>query len=130
MISPAPERPDADPLMPLAKASAALYPEFVQRVEEVSGQTVGYRPDGALELFFDREPGAAVSETLLRYRNAGIHAEALSIAEARTLEPHLSSALTAAIHRPHESSVDNRLLTAAILEAARRKGVDIRAGDA
>jgi glycine/D-amino acid oxidase-like deaminating enzyme len=43
IISPAPESPGMIPLVPLCKASAALYPDFVRLVEELSGEKVGFR---------------------------------------------------------------------------------------
>ena len=42
--------------------------------------------------------------------------------DARELEPALSEEVGAAVLRPEEASVDNRVLTAAILEAAERSG--------
>jgi len=40
-------------LLPISMASVHLYPEFIQRVEELSGRTVGYRKDGALDLLLN-----------------------------------------------------------------------------
>jgi glycine oxidase len=48
IISPAPENPGMIATVDLAKRSAALYPEFVALVEEVSGQSTGFRPKGTL----------------------------------------------------------------------------------
>src|SRR6185369_7412317 len=58
----------------------------------------------------------------------GLRAEALSAQEARELEPALSDEVEAAVLRPKEASVDNRLLAAALLEAARRSGAQIFPG--
>src|ERR1700680_379649 len=52
ILSPAPESPATIPLVPLGKASMALYPEFVAKVEELSGQSVGFRPNGTLDALF------------------------------------------------------------------------------
>jgi glycine/D-amino acid oxidase-like deaminating enzyme len=46
------------------------------------------------------------------------------------LEPSLSDELEAAVLRPDEASVDNRALTQAVLEAARRSGVQFFSGAA
>jgi len=46
------------------------------------------------------------------------------------LEPALSEEIEAAVLRPDEASVDNRLLANALIEAARRSGVEIHAGAA
>jgi glycine oxidase len=54
-----------------------------------------------------------------------LHAEPLRPEDARELEPALNEDVEAAVLRPDEASVDNRLLTAAILESARRSGAEI-----
>src|SRR6201997_4646202 len=52
ILSPAPESPGVIPMVPLGKASLALYPEFVATVEEISGQSTGFRPKGTIEALF------------------------------------------------------------------------------
>jgi len=129
MISPAPENSAMASLLPISMASVRLYPAFIQRVEETSGKSVGYRKDGALDLLLDGTGQSEIDEILALHRGAGLRAEALSGPEARELEPALTAELRAAIHRPDEASLDNRLLTHATLEAARRKGVEIFPGN-
>ena len=125
MISPAPENSTMASLLPISLASVRLYPEFLKRVEEVSGKTVGYRQDGALDLLLNGTGQTEIDQLLALHRGAGLRAEALSGPEARQIEPALTGELRAAVHRPDEASLDNRLLTEAALEAARRKGVEI-----
>ena len=50
MISPAPESPEMIVFAPLSLASVGLYPEFIRRVEDLTGMDVGYRYDGALSV--------------------------------------------------------------------------------
>ena len=57
ILSPAPESSATIPLVPLGKASMAIYPEFVRMVEETSGRSVGYRPKGTLQALFSRHAG-------------------------------------------------------------------------
>jgi glycine oxidase len=130
MISPAPESSEMNSLLPISLASVELYPDFIRRVEEISGQRVGYRKDGALDALFDEPEQGEVAEILALHRSAGLRAEALNGEEARRIEPALSREVRAAIHRPDEASLDNRLFTNATLEAARREGVEIFAGNA
>src|SRR5215510_14859088 len=54
ILSPAPESPAMIGMVGLGKTSMALYPEFVQMVEEVSGQSVGYRARGTLGVVTSR----------------------------------------------------------------------------
>ena len=125
MISPAPESSAMASLLPISLASVRRYPEFLQRVEETSGKSVGYRKDGALDLLLDGTNQNEIDEILALHRGAGLRAELLTGPEAREIEPSLTGEIRGAIHRPDEASVDNRLLTEATLEAARRKGVEI-----
>jgi glycine oxidase len=129
MISPALENSTMASLLPISLASVRLYPEFLKRVEELSGRNVGYRKDGALDLLLNGTGQGEIDELLALHRGAGLRAEALSGPEAREIEPALTGELRAAVHRPDEASLDNRLLTEATLEAARRKGVEIFPGN-
>jgi len=129
MISPAPESSVMASLLPISMASVQLYPEFLQRVEELSGKTVGYRKDGALDLLLNGAEQSEIDEILALHRGAELRAEVLSGPEAREIEPALTSELRAAVHRPDEASLDNRLFTEATLEAARRKGAEIFPGN-
>jgi len=125
ILSPAPESPATIPLVPLGKASMALYPDFVARVEEISGQAVGFRAKGTLEALFSRDTARELSTHVALQHGWGLKAEAISAEDARELEPALSPELEAAVLRPDEASVDNRALTHAALEAARKSGAEI-----
>jgi glycine oxidase len=59
-----------------------------------------------------------------------LKAEPLRPEDACKLEPALNPDIEAAALRPDEASIDNRLLTSAVLEAARRSGVEIFPGHA
>ena len=123
ILSPAPESAALIALVPLGKASMAIYPEFVRMVEDASGQSVGYRPKGTLQALFSRRAREELSTVIALHHGLGLRAEPLSARDARALEPSLSEDLEAGVLRPEEASVDNRALTQAVLEAARRSGV-------
>lgn len=125
IISPAPENPWMIATVELAKRSAALYPEFVAQVEEISGQSTGFRRKGTLETIFSSDAKAELSTIIALHHGLGLKAEPLRAEDARELEPALSDELEAAVLRPEEASIDNRLLTAAIFEAAQRSGAEI-----
>jgi glycine oxidase len=129
MISPVPESAAMAPLLPISLASVQRYPEFIARVEELSGRKVGYRKEGALDVFLDDEKQNQITQIVEEHRSAGLRAEALSAQQACDLEPALTAEIRAAVLRPDEASLDNRLFTEATLEAARRKGVEIFAGN-
>src|SRR5713101_3502745 len=129
IISPDPESAAMIVTVPLAKASVSLYPEFVAQVEEISGKSVGFRPKGTLEALFSRDTKAELSTIIALHHGLGLKAEPLRADDARDLEPALSEEVEAAVLRPEEASVDNRALTAAILEAAQRSGAEILSGN-
>lgn len=130
ILSPAPENPGAIPMVPLGQASLALYPEFIDTVEEISGQNVGFRPKGTVEALFSRDTARDLSTLIALHHGLGLKAEPLSAEDARELEPALSPEIEAAALRPDEASVDNRALTRAVLEAAQKSGAEILAGRA
>jgi glycine oxidase len=128
ILSPAPENPGAIPMVPLGRASLALYPEFVAMVEEISGQNVGFRPKGTLEALFSADAVRDLSTLIALHHGLGLKAEPLRGEDARELEPGLSPDVEAAALRPEEASVDNRALTHAVLQAARSSGAQLFAG--
>src|SRR5262247_1862600 len=52
ILSPAPENSAMIAMVPLGRASLAMYPDFIALVEELSGITTGYRAKGTLEALF------------------------------------------------------------------------------
>ena len=128
ILSASPESPAAIPLVPLFKASLGMYPLFVAAVEEATGRSVGFRCEGAIEAFFAGDARRELSTFIALNHGLGLAAEPLSIDEARELEPALSEVAHAAALLPDEASVDNRLLTEAVLAAAARTGVEIHTG--
>jgi glycine oxidase len=125
ILSPAPENPAGIPLVPLGKASLALYPEFVEKIEEACGHSVGFRPKGTVQAIFSRDAARELSTLIALHHGLGLKAEPLRADDARELEPALSPDLEAAVLRPDEASVDNRELTRGVLQAARASGTEV-----
>lgn len=128
IISPAPENQRMIPLVPLGKTSAQLYPQFIARVEEASGQRTGYRPRGTIEALFASDATDELTTMVALHRGLGLACVPLDPAEAREMEPSLSERVLAAALRSEEACVDNRLLTQAVLEAARHSGAEFFPG--
>jgi glycine oxidase len=128
ILSPAPENPGMISMVPIGKASLAMYPEFITEVEELSGLATGYRAKGTVEALFSRHAREELNTIVALHRGLGLKAEAISAKEAREMEPALSEEIEAAVLRAQEASVDNRLLANALIEAAKRSGVEIHAG--
>jgi glycine oxidase len=123
ILSPAPENAGMISTVQLGRASLQLYPEFVAAVEEISGQTVGYRARGTLEALFSTDAQEQLSTIIALHHGLGLKAEPVSAEDAREMEPALSPELEAAVFRPDDASVDNRALTKVVLTAAERSGV-------
>src|SRR5260370_5671126 len=128
ILSPAPESPAAFPMVPLGRASLALYPEFVAAIEEDSGENAGFQPKGTLQTLFARDAERELSTLMALHHGLGLAAEALRIEDARELEPALSGEVLAAALRPEEASVDNRALTRGAILAAQPAGVEFPSG--
>jgi glycine oxidase len=105
-------------LQALATASAGLYPDFVYELQIDSGVHVDLRDHGAIVFHppeHVHEPGFSVTSLL-----------PATLAE---LEPALADFTRPAFYLK-ERSVDPRALTAAALQAAKHRGVDVSSGDA
>ena len=128
MLQTAPESADGFPLVPLARASLALYPEFVAAIEADSGRTVGLRRTGAMEIFFSSDAARELSTLIALHHGLGLPAEALPLDEALEMEPALSRHAQAAALLPQECALDSRALTDAVLAAAVARGAVVLAG--
>ncbi len=125
MLSPVPDSPGAIPLVPFGRASLDLYPQFIEEIEESSGQRTGYRDEGTIELLFSADAERALSTLVALHHGLGLPTEPLPLDEARRLEPAIGREATAAALLPYESSVEPRALMQAILAATRKSGVEI-----
>ena len=122
MLSPAPDSAAAIPLVPLARASLALYPKFVAAAENVTGLHTGYRTGGAVEVICHGDAERELSTLVALHRGLGLPCEPLPVDEARKLEPALGRDARAAALLPDECSIEPRALTAAVLAAAESAG--------
>jgi glycine oxidase len=125
MLSPAPDSPDSIPLVPLGRASLALYPDFVAELQEITGQRVGYRREGTIEALFSSDAERELSTLIALHHGLGLAAEPLPVDEARRSEPALGREARAAALLSDEACLDNRALTAAVLTAAAESGAEI-----
>ena len=129
MLTPDAESVEEQALVSLGTASLGLYPEFIEQIEGETAMKTGYRREGALEVFFGDGAEERLHEWLTAVRRAGFRPEPLGAAELRRAEPALAADAAAGALLAEDGSVDNRLLTQAVAEAARRAGAEIRAGE-
>jgi glycine oxidase len=97
-------------LRPLALESARLFPDYVQKLEELSGLKTDFRRHGTIVFGEHAAPAGATQ---------------LSSHELRQREPFLRSLGQRAFF-VQEDSVDPRLLMQAALVAAEKRGVEVR----
>jgi len=128
MLSPAPDGPAAIPLVPLGRASLALYPTFVANVEESSEIRVGYRPCGAVEVLCHGDAERELSTLVALNRGLGLACEPLRLEEALEMEPALGRDARAAAFLRDDAAVNPRSLTEALLAASRVAGAALRPG--
>jgi len=104
-------------LLPLARASARMYPEFVHELQDESGMNVDLRDEGtilfSLPEFVSEHPEFCVLNPLP--------------APLAQLEPAITG-LTGPAFYLKERSVNPQALVAASLKAAKHRGVDISSG--
>jgi glycine oxidase len=121
MLSPVGELAGHADFLAIARASLAAYPEFVRRTAELAGCAIEFRASGKFEVAF-RTSGMERLQHLLDFPGV----RAVGVTEACTLEPAISPAIAAAIHFPDDALVDNRALRAALEQAARLCGAQVR----
>ena len=116
-------------LLALSQRSRTLYPEFVARLQEVSGHDVDYRTSGTLVVGLDRDDTEALEHLLAYQLHLGLGAERLSGDAARELEPALSPNVHSAIHCPSDHHIDPTGLMGALRAAFLLSGGTLREGE-
>lgn len=116
------------PLASLCAASLELYEPLVRELRELSPIDPEYRVTGLLLVATDGEGEEAARSLEAWKRERGRPVERLTGDGARERQPGLSPAVRSALLLPDIAQVRNHRMTAALLEAASRKGVEIRSG--
>jgi len=127
MIAPQGETVEPDAFFELCAASRDLFSDYVAEIEELSGQDVGYRRDGTLLVGIDAAECGELGKIYEAQSRQGLPIERLEPEEIRHRVSGLSDAIRSGLFIPGDHWVDNERLSAAIVVACRRLGVDIRA---
>jgi glycine oxidase len=128
MLSPAPDCPAAIPLVPLGRASLALYPKFVDAVRDASGLRTGFRKGGAIEVICHGDAERELSTLVALHHGLGLACEPLPLDEARKMETAIGCEARAAALLPDECSIEPRALAAAVQAAAASAGATLLSG--
>jgi glycine oxidase len=127
MLAPGPDSPETPALVPLARESLRLYPEFIAAIEQASGKSTDFTRNGTFEVFRGPQAEIARNKMVAEFHRMELSAEALSPTEARKQERSLGASTGAVAWLPEEATVDPRLLVEAVLAAAKQNGAEIRA---
>lgn len=123
MLAPQGETVEPDGFFEFCAASRDLYPSFVDEVESLSGQTVGYRREGTLLVSTDAQQTRQLEEIYRGQTRHGLPLERLSPEAVHSRVPCLSDQTQAGLFIPRDHWVDNERLAQAVVEACRRLGV-------
>ncbi len=104
------------------RESLRRWPDFADRVEAASGQSVDYRDEGTLIVADDRDAAEALERLYEFQRDQGLDVKWLTGAEARDVEPFVAPSLAAAVYAPSDHQVDNRRLVGALRTAFKAEG--------
>ncbi len=110
--------------------SRKRYPEFVAKVEELSGRSLEMRRDGMLVANLSPEEHDEACETVRWQREAGLQAELVEPDRAAQLQPGVSSEAVSYLWLPDEGQLDSQRLAELIADAIGRTDIRLISGNA
>lgn len=113
MLAPYAEEIPLGPMLDLCLKSRWLYPEWVRKIEDLSGLDTGYNPCGILSLVYDP---TSMDETWLDRETIQLY------------QPGLGQDVVGGRWYPEDGQVDNRKLVKALRQAALNLGIDLQEG--
>ncbi|NJO77178.1 MAG: glycine oxidase ThiO [Cyanobacteria bacterium RM1_2_2] len=120
MLAPGAEAICESPMRDLCLRSLSLYPNWIGKLEDVSGMSADYWPCGILAPVFGAEAleKPASNPACLWLNQSAIH----------SIQPGLNPAVVGGRWFPEEGQVDNRALMRVLQQAVQSLGVQIQAG--
>lgn len=110
MIAPQAEEIPPSPMLDLCLASRALYPDWVHKLESLTGMNAGYWACGILAPRYHHSEGMLDRAAVLHH------------------QPDLSDEVVGGFWFPEDAQVDNRALAKVLWMAAQELGVEIQTG--
>ncbi len=130
MLSPLAESTGPGPFLDIGLASFALWPSFVEQIEEETGMSLDLRTNGKLLLALETEAAHALRARHDWAKRNGLDVRWLEGAALRGREPSVHPAAVCGVHIADDGQVDNRLLARALDVAARAAGCAVAVGEA
>jgi glycine oxidase len=109
----------------LGQESLRRYADFAAELQTTSGLPTGFRQTGTLQVAYDADDYAVLTETRLLQESFGVRLRQLTARECRSAEPMLDPSVRGGLLAPDDGSIDPRLLAAALLRAAETAGTRI-----
>ena len=118
MLAPLAEKLVSGPMLDLCLRSRWLYPEWTQKLEELTGIETGYLPCGILAPTYSEPKAIAEDDRAVWLDRAAI----------KLYEPGLSDRVAGGWWYPEDGQVDNRSLMRSLLQAAQTLGIELNEG--
>ncbi|WP_235905510.1 glycine oxidase ThiO [Tautonia marina] len=128
IIAPGSDKPHPLPMARLRTRSAELYPNWSERLRELTGIDNGYRRCGAVDVALDAKQENDLKAAAGRWRSEGIAFERLEPGDFARVEPSLSPELRVAYFVPDRAQVRNPRHLQALATACERLGGRLRPG--
>ena len=118
MLAPRAEKLAHPAMLDLCLRSRWLYPEWTQKLEELTGVETGYLPCGILAPVYEKPQSLTADD----------RPQWLDRQTVKLYQPGLSDRVAGAWWYPEDGQVDNRCLMRSLLQAARTLGIEIKEG--
>jgi thiazole synthase len=118
MLAPMAEKLTSEPMLELCLRSRWMYPEWTQKLEELTGVETGYLPCGILAPVYSQPESITSNEQRIWLDSQSI----------KLYQPGLSDRVMGGWWCPEDGQVDNRCLMRSLLQAAQTLGVEIKEG--
>lgn len=119
------------PELQLALLSRELWPGAIAQLQEESDgrlPSVEFEPKGGLVVATTGRGAESLRDFAASQRVAGVVANEIDPSQARSLEPHLTESIAAAVHYPEDAQVQPVIAVEALLASARRSGAHVLVG--
>lgn len=119
------------PELELAKDSRRRWPALLAALRDELGPAraeAEWEPKGGVVVGTTDGAVAPLARFAAAQRAAGVRADAVSPADVRALEPHLTRDITTAVHYPDDGQLQPVLAATTLLAAVRERGGEVRSG--
>ncbi|HBE17883.1 MAG TPA: glycine oxidase ThiO [Cyanobacteria bacterium UBA11149] len=123
MLAPGAEQIPPSPMLDLCLRSRSLYPEWIGKLEQLTGISCGYWPSGILAPVYEDLRGSGENST-----NTIPHPLWLDKETINFYQPGLGTDVLGGWWYPEDGQVDNRELIEALQQAVKDLGVNLKEG--